>query len=113
MDPVVQIAGYAVAAEVFIEGRIFNGREAYEKGLLSRVVPDDRVEEEAMALARRICEGAPLSARFHKRALQRLRGPLPVTPEEEAAVNDFTLTEDFQNAFRAFLAKRKPVFQGR
>ncbi|GIX08557.1 enoyl-CoA hydratase/isomerase family protein [Elioraea sp.] len=113
MDPVVQIAGYAVAAEVFIEGRIFTGTEAHQKGLLSRVVPDDRVEEEAMALARRIAEGAPLSARFHKRALQRLRGPLPITPEEEEAVADFILTADFQNAYRAFLAKRKPVFEGR
>jgi enoyl-CoA hydratase len=113
LDPVVQIAGAAVAAEVFIEGRIFSGREAYEKGLISRVVPDDRVEEEAMALARRIAEGAPLSARFHKRAIAAVRGPIPVTPDQEAAVNDFVLTEDFQNAFRAFLAKRKPVFQGR
>jgi enoyl-CoA hydratase len=113
LDPVVQIAGAAVAAEVFIEGRIFSGREAYEKGLLSRLVPDDRVEEEAMALARRIAEGAPLSARFHKRAIAALRGPIPVTPDQEAAVNDFVLTEDFQNAFRAFLAKRKPVFHGR
>lgn len=113
MDPVLQIAGYAVAAEVFIEGRIFDGREAYAKGLLSRVVPDGQVEEEAMALARRIAEGAPLSARFHKRALQRLRGPLPVSPEEEAAVHEFVHTADFQNAFRAFLAKRRPVFEGR
>ncbi|MCU0986422.1 MAG: enoyl-CoA hydratase-related protein [Acetobacteraceae bacterium] len=113
MDPVVQICGVAVAAEIFIEGRIFSGAEAYQKGLLSRLVPDEKVEEEAMALARRIAEGAPLSARFHKRALADLRGKLPVTPEQEAAVNDFVLTEDFQNAFRAFLAKRKPVFHGR
>jgi enoyl-CoA hydratase/carnithine racemase len=113
LDPVLQLAGSAVAAEVFIEGRIFTGREAYEKGLLSRVVPDDRVEDEAMALARRIAEGAPLSARFHKRAIIALRGALPVTPEQEAAVNDFVLTEDFQNAFRDFLAKRKPTFRGR
>lgn len=113
MDPVVQICGAAVAAEIFIEGRIFSGAEAYQKGLLSRVVPDDRVEEEAMAMAARIAEGAPLSARFHKRALAALRGPLPVTADQEAAVNDFVLTEDFQNAFRAFLAKRKPVFNGR
>jgi enoyl-CoA hydratase/carnithine racemase len=113
MDPVVQICGTAVAAEIFIEGRIFSGAEAYQKGLLSRLVADDKVEEEAMALARRVAEGAPLSARFHKRALTLLRGALPVTPEQEAAVNDFVLTEDFQNAFRAFLAKRKPVFQGK
>ncbi|MDR3539102.1 MAG: enoyl-CoA hydratase-related protein [Acetobacteraceae bacterium] len=113
IDPIIQLAGTGVAAEMLIEGRIFNGREAYEKGLLSRVVPDDAVEAEALALARRISEGSPLSARFHKAALRRLRGPLPVTPAEDAAVSDCTRTEDFRDACRAFLAKQKPVFHGR
>ena len=40
IDPIIQMVGTGVAAEILIEGRIFNGREAYEKGLLSRVVPD-------------------------------------------------------------------------
>lgn len=113
IDPVIQFAGTGVVAEILIEGRIFSGREAYEKGLLSRVVADADVEAEAMALAQRITEGSPLSARFHKAALRKLRGPLPITPEEDLAVNEFAETEDFQNAFRAFLAKRKPVWQGR
>ena len=112
IDPIIQMVGTAVAAEILIEGRIFNGREAYEKGLLSRVVGDATVEEEAMALARRVAEGSPLSARFHKAALRKLRAPLPITPEEDQAVNGFADTEDFHNAARAFLAKRKPVWQG-
>jgi enoyl-CoA hydratase/carnithine racemase len=113
IDPIVQAAGTAVAAEMLIEGRIFSGREAYEKGLLSRVVPDAAVEAEAMALAARVAEGSPLSARFHKAALRALRGELPITREQDAAVNGFVETEDFQAAFRAFLAKRKPVWRGR
>jgi enoyl-CoA hydratase/carnithine racemase len=113
IDPIIQMAGAGVVAEILIEGRIFTGREAYEKGLLSRVVPDDEVEAEAAALAARISEGSPLSARFHKAALRKLRGPLPITPEEDLAVNGFVETEDFQNAFRAFRARRKPVWQGR
>jgi enoyl-CoA hydratase/carnithine racemase len=113
IDPIVQLVGTGVAAEILIEGRIFSGREAYEKGLLSRLVPDAEVEAEALALARRIATGSPLSARFHKAALQRLRGPLPITPEEEDAVNDFVDTEDFRDAVAAFVAKRKPVFRGR
>jgi enoyl-CoA hydratase len=113
IDPIITLAGTGVASEMLIEGRIFNGREAYEKGLLSRVVPDDRVEAEAMALAQRISEGSPLSARYHKAALRKLRGPLPVTRIEEEATSDFTRTEDFRNACRSFLAKEKPVFQGR
>jgi enoyl-CoA hydratase len=113
VDPIITLAGTGVAAEMLIEGRLFTGREAYEKGLLSRVVPDDSVEAEALALASRIAEGAPLSARFHKAAIRRLRGPLPVTREDEIAASDFTRTEDFRNACRSFMAKQKPVFRGR
>jgi enoyl-CoA hydratase len=113
IDPIVNLAGVGVASEMLIEGRIFTGQEAYEKGLLSRVVPDERVEAESLALARRIAEGSPLSARYHKAAIRRLRGPLPVTREEELASSGFTRTEDFKNACRAFMAKEKPVFHGR
>ncbi len=112
IDPIIQIAGSGVAAEMLIEGRIFNGREAYEKGLLSRVVPDRDVEASAMALAQSIAEGAPLAARFHKAAIQKLRGPLPITPEEDLAVSDFVKTQDFQDAFRAFKERRTPVWRG-
>ncbi|HEY1412325.1 MAG TPA: enoyl-CoA hydratase-related protein [Rhodopila sp.] len=113
IDPIITLAGTGVASEMLIEGRIFTGREAYEKGLLSRVVPDEAVEVEALALARRIAEGAPLSARYHKVAIRRLRGPLPISRTEEKASSDFTRTEDFQNACRSFLAKEKPTFHGR
>jgi enoyl-CoA hydratase len=113
IDVLVQIAGTAVAAELLIEGRIFSGREAYEKGLLSRVVPDAEVEQEAMALAGRIATGSPLSARFHKAAIRKLRGPLPITADEDAAANAFVETEDFRAAARAFIAKHKPSFAGR
>jgi enoyl-CoA hydratase len=113
IDPIIQLAGTGVAAELLIEGRIFTGREAYEKGLLSRVVPDAEVLSAARALARHIAEGSPLAARFHKAAIRKLRGPLPITPEEEQAANDFADTEDFKNAARAFLEKRKPHFEGR
>jgi enoyl-CoA hydratase len=113
IDPIITLAGSGVASEMLIEGRIFTGREAYEKGLLSRVVADGLVETEALALARRISEGAPLSARYHKAAIRRLRGPLPVTRAEEIATSGFTKTEDFQYACRSFMAKEKPVFRGR
>lgn len=113
IDPIIRIAGTGVVSEMLIEGRIFNGCEAYEKGLLSRVVPDAEVAAEARALAERIAAGSPLSARFHKAAIRRLRGELPITADEVAHQTDFAATEDFQAAWRAFLARRKPVFAGR
>ncbi|PZW42212.1 enoyl-CoA hydratase/carnithine racemase [Humitalea rosea] len=112
LDPILSVVGYAIACELMIEGRVFSGREAYEKGLISRVVPDDAVFGEAEALARRICEGAPLSNRYHKRALQALRGPIPVSAEEQAASQGFAQTADYREATLAFTEKRRPVFKG-
>lgn len=113
LDPLLQSVGYAVTCELLIEGRVFTGEEAFQKGLLTRLVPDEAVKTEAMALARRIAQGAPLSNRYHKAMLQRLRGALPLTEAELSAVSDFAYTEDFREATRAFLEKRKPVFRGR
>lgn len=113
IDPILQICGYAATAEILIEGRVLTGEEALAKGLLSRLVPDGAVQAEAVALAGRIAAGSPLSARFHKRAMQRLRGELPITDQDRAAEGSFAYTEDFRNAARAFLEKRRPVFEGR
>jgi enoyl-CoA hydratase/carnithine racemase len=113
LDPLLQTVGYYVACELLIEGRVLTGEEAFQKGLLSRLVPDEAVVEESLALARRIAEGAPLSNRFHKAALQRLRGPLPLTEADDEAAKDFAYTEDFREAVQAFLDKRRPVWRGR
>ena len=69
----IRLAGEAVALEILLEGRVFEAREAKEKGLVTRVVPDDQVEAEAKATARRIADGAPLVARWHKKFARRLR----------------------------------------
>lgn len=113
IDPILQAVGYAVTAELLIEGRVFTGEEAFHKGLLSRIVAEGTVHAEAEALAQRIAQGSPLSVRFHKYAMQRLRGDLPITPQDRVREESFAYTEDFRNAAAAFLAKRKPVFQGR
>lgn len=113
LDPLLQSVGYWTACELLIEGRVFEGEEAHRKGLLTRLVPDEQVIPEALALARRIAEGAPLANRFHKAALQKLRGPLPLTAADLEAVNDFAYTEDFREATRAFLERRRPVWRGR
>lgn len=113
IDPILQLVGHGVASELLIEGRVLTGQEAYAKGLLSHLVPDGQVWEESLALARRIAQGSPLSARFHKKALQRLRGPLPLSDADREEQRSFAYTEDFAEASRAFVAKRRPVFQGR
>jgi len=113
MKAFIELVGPAVALEIVLEGRVFGAQEAKEKGLVNRVVPDDKVTEEALATARRIAEGAPLVARWHKKFARRLADPRPLTPEEYDESFACFGTEDFRIGYRAFLAKRKPEFRGR
>lgn len=113
MAPLVRLVGPAVALEILLEGRVFDAAEALQKGLVTRVVPDDRVADEATDAARRIAEGAPLVARWHKQAARRLAEGTPITPAEHDSAFDCFDTEDFRAGFAAFLAKTKPGFRGR
>ena len=88
-------------------------KEAKEKGLVTRVVPDGNVDTEARATAQRIADGAPLVARWHKKFARRLRDPRPLTPEEYDEGFACFGTEDFQIGYSAFLAKQKPAFKGK
>ena len=112
MKGLIDLVGRSVALEIALEGRVFGAQEAREKGLVNRVVPDDKVEEESAATARRIAEGAPLVARWHKKFARRLADPRPLTPEENAESYACFGTEDFRIGYRAFLAKEKPAFRG-
>jgi enoyl-CoA hydratase/carnithine racemase len=113
MVPLVRLAGADVALEILLEGRIFDAREAKDKRLVTRVVPDDQVEAEARATAQRIAEGAPLVARWHKQFARRLAEGRPIEPHEYDACFDCFETEDFRIGYAAFLAKKKPRFVGR
>lgn len=109
----ISLVGRSTALEILLEGRIFGALEAKEKGLVNRVVPDDKVEEETYATARRIAEGAPLVARWHKKFARRLADPRPLAPEEYDEGFACFGTEDFRIGYQAFLAKKKPEFKGR
>jgi enoyl-CoA hydratase/carnithine racemase len=113
MEPLVRLAGPAVALEILLEGRVFDAQEALAKRLVTRVVPDDQVAQEAHATAQRIAEGAPLVARWHKKFARRLADPRPITAEEHDEAFDCFDTADFREGYAAFLAKRRPDFNGR
>jgi enoyl-CoA hydratase/carnithine racemase len=109
----ISLAGEAVALEILLEGRVFDAREAKDKGLVTRVVPDAEVAAEAKATARRIADGAPLVARWHKKFARRLRDSRPLSAEELDEGFACYGTEDFKIGRMAFLAKAKPDFKGR
>jgi len=109
----MELVGRATTIELLLEGRMLGAREAYEKGLVCRVVPDSAVEEEAGATARRIADGAPLVHRWHKKFVRRLLDPRPLSAAEMAESYAACGSEDYRAGIKAFLAKEKPRFQGR
>ncbi len=113
LDTLVHVVGRATALEIALEGRVYTAREAYEKGMINHVVPEEALEEEAYASARRIAEGAPLAARWHRQAIRRFASSAPLSAAEIAESYAYADTEDYHEGYRAFLAKEKPVFRGR
>lgn len=99
---------------MLLEGRVWGAREAFAKGLLTRVVPDAEVEREAYAAARRIADGAPLVARWHKKFVRRLAISAPAPTAAERAANfDYLKTDDYRTGIDAFINKQKPQFKGK
>lgn len=109
----VNLVGHATTLEILLEGRLFGAREAYEKSLVSRIVPEASLDEEVKATARRIADGAPLVHRWHKKFVRRLLDPQPLSAAEIAESYAACGTEDYRTGIAAFLAKEKPRFQGR
>lgn len=113
MAPLVRKFGASVALEILVLGEVFGVEEALRMRLVNKVVEDDKVLEAAYDMARKIAEGAPLGARWHKKFVYRQLDPRPITPAEQDEGYDCYDTEDFQIGYKAFLAKRRPTFVGR
>ncbi len=113
LKTMVDLVGPAAAKEILLEGQVFGAGRAAELGLVNRVVPDAKVEQESYAAAQRIADGAPLVARWHKKFIARL---LEGTPLDEQDIEEgfaSMSTEDYRIGVRAFLDKRTPRFVGR
>jgi len=109
--------GFSIASaalEILLEGRVWDAREAFAKGLLTRIVPDAQLAVETHASVQRISAGAPLVARWHKQFIRRLTPrPAPLTAQEIDASFAYFDTEDFRLGYDAFINKTRARFQGR
>ncbi len=106
------LAGPAVVKEILLEGRLLTAQEAYDKGLLTRVVADAGLDAETAATVQRIAAGAPLVARWHKQWIARLLDGRPLTAAEKRASFAFLESADYREGLAAFLDKRPPHFTG-
>jgi enoyl-CoA hydratase len=112
ISSLVSLVGKTRATEILLEGRIYSAEEAREIGIVTRMVSDDLVSQEVTETVQRICEGAPLAARWHKKFLRRLDDPSPLSHAEWEEGFECYGTEDFQTGRKAFVAKTKPDFKG-
>jgi enoyl-CoA hydratase/carnithine racemase len=105
----------AKAAELLLMGQSIDAQEAYRIGLVNKVVALSALLPTAEEWAQRLCQLPPLAVRAAKEAM--LKG-IDLSLEDglqlEAGLEAFLFTtEDAEEAQKAFLEKRKPVFKGK
>jgi enoyl-CoA hydratase/carnithine racemase len=99
--------------EMVMTGDMIEARDAERWGLVNKVVPPEKLEEETMALANKLAEKSPLALQMGKEAFYGMSDleygkALTYTNEVFAAL---CMTEDAKEGVDAFLQKRKPKWK--
>lgn len=95
--------------------RVLTAKEALDWGLINRIVPADKVLDEAMSLATDLANGPTKTFGLVKDLLlNTFSDSLETQMEKEArGIGAASLTEDGREGIAAFLEKRAPVFKGK
>jgi enoyl-CoA hydratase/carnithine racemase len=109
-----RIIGQGRAAELLYTGRFMEAEEAERWGFYNRLVPPERLLDEARSLAHSLAHGPTFAHAVTKNQLhQEWNLGVDEAIEAEAQAQAICMqTEDFARAFRAFAAKEKPRFEG-
>jgi enoyl-CoA hydratase/carnithine racemase len=109
-----RIIGQGRASDLLYTGRALPGEEAHAWGFLNRLVAPEALRDEAQAWAAQIAAGPTFANGITKTMLhQEWSMTIEQAIEAEAQAQALCmLTEDFGRAYRAFVAKQKPVFEG-
>jgi enoyl-CoA hydratase/carnithine racemase len=109
-----RIIGAGRAAELLYTGRAMSGDEAERWGFFNRLAAPESVIEDATAMARELARGPTFAHAMTKRCIHaEWSMPIDDAIEAEAQAQALCMqTRDYGRAFRAFLDKRKPDFEG-
>jgi enoyl-CoA hydratase/carnithine racemase len=112
LKTLADLVGPSVAKDIMFSGRRLNAEEAYRVGLLNGVNTPGDLERETVAYARNLASNAPLSIRASKFCINQL-GLEEIDHQTMQRMQDEAAnSEDFKEATRAFIEKRKPYFRG-
>lgn len=110
-----QAVGKVIAMEMVLNNRTLSANEAFQHGLVNRVVPTERFLDEALTLAAEVAERAPLAVRMGKEAVNK-SFDLSLSEGLEAERRAFYMlfaTEDQKEGMQAFVEKRKAEWKGK
>jgi enoyl-CoA hydratase/carnithine racemase len=109
-----RIIGQGRAAELLYTGRAMSGDEGFAWGFFNRLLAPETVLPDAIELANEIARGPTFAHAMTKRMLHReWHMPIDEAVDAEAEAQAICMqTEDFRRAYRAFVAKQKPDFEG-
>jgi enoyl-CoA hydratase len=107
--------GKFVAADMILTGRMLGAEEAYQRGLVARLVPHELIVEEAVRLGKEVANRAPIAVRLAKEAITRAfegRVDDGIDFERKAFYLLFA-TQDAHEGMHAFIDRRQPTYEGR
>jgi enoyl-CoA hydratase/carnithine racemase len=109
-----RIIGQGRAAELLFTGRAMTAEEGERWGFFNKIIAADTLEQETLALAARLAVGPTFANGITKTQLNaEWSMSLDQAIEAEAQAQAICMqTKDFERAYRAFMAKQKPVFEG-
>src|SRR4051812_9104176 len=107
-----RLVGPAKAVEMNTTGEAISAEDAYEHGLINRVVQDHELFDTAVQWARKFAKQAPLALELIKRTSHKGDLDEGIAAEKEAFTKAF-VSEDAREGIGAFLGKRTPEFKGR
>ncbi|MEI7812844.1 MAG: 1,4-dihydroxy-2-naphthoyl-CoA synthase [Ignavibacteria bacterium] len=106
-----RLVGQKKAREIWYLCRQYNAQEAFDMGLVNKIVPLDELEDEGVQWAKEILEKSPLSLRLLKSAFNaELDGQQGIQELAGNATLLYYMSEEAQEGRKAYLEKRKPDF---
>jgi enoyl-CoA hydratase/carnithine racemase len=109
-----RIIGHGRASELLYTGRVMTAEEGLAWGYFNAIVPSERVVDHAYAMARELADGPSFAHAMTKKCLhQEWNQSIEQALQTEAQAQAICMqTGDFERAYRAFVDKQRPQFQG-